>query len=88
MTTGIGVAAPIRTKPYPPRTNGRAERFIQSALREWAYAQAYPTSARRTAALPAWLHRYNGHRPHSGIRSQTLISRLGPSGNNLLKLHS
>jgi transposase InsO family protein len=47
----------LRTRPYTPRTNGKAERFIQSALREWAYAQAYPTSARRSAALPAWLHR-------------------------------
>jgi transposase InsO family protein len=48
----------IRTKPYTPKTNGKAERFIQTALREWAYAQAYTTSDRRAAELPAWLHRY------------------------------
>jgi transposase InsO family protein len=78
----------LRTRPYTPRTNGKAERFIQSALREWAYAQAYPTSARRSAALPAWLHRYNWHRPHGGIESHTPISRLGLSDDNLLRLHS
>ena len=78
----------LRTRPYTPRTNGKAERFIQSALREWAYAQAYPTSAPRAAALPAWLHRYNWHRPHGGIKSQTPISRLGLAEDNLLRLHS
>lgn len=78
----------IRTKPYTPKTNGKAERFIQTALREWAYAQAYPTSDRRTAELPFWLHRYNWHRPHGGIRSQTPISRLGLEQDNLLRLHN
>jgi transposase InsO family protein len=53
----------IRTKPYTPETNGKAERFIQTALREWAYARAYPTSDHRAAELPAWLHSYNWHRP-------------------------
>jgi transposase InsO family protein len=78
----------IRTKPYTPKTNGKAERFIQTALREWAYAQAYPNSDRRAAELPVWLHRYNWHRPHGGIKSQTPISRLGLSGDNLMRLHS
>ena len=78
----------IRTRPYTPKTNGKAERFIQTALREWAYAQAYPTSDRRAAELPIWLHRYNWHRPHMGIRSMTPISRLGLTENNLLRLHS
>jgi transposase InsO family protein len=78
----------LRTRPYTPRTNGKAERFIQSALREWAYAQAYPTSDQRAAELPAWLHRYNWHRPHGGIKSQTPISRLGLSEDNLLRLHN
>jgi len=78
----------VRTKPYTPETNGKAERFIQTALREWAYAQAYPTSDRRAQELPVWLHRYNWHRPHGGIKSQTPISRLGLSENNLLKHHS
>jgi transposase InsO family protein len=77
----------IRTKPYTPKTNGKAERFIQTSLREWAYARAYNTSDERTAELPRWLHRYNWHRPHGGIKSQTPISRLGPTGNNLLRLH-
>jgi transposase InsO family protein len=52
-----------------PQTNGKAERFIQTALREWAYAPAFEHSERRYAALPAWLHRYNWHRPHV-IRTQ------------------
>ena len=78
----------IRTKPYTPKTNGKAERFIQTALREWAYAQAYPTSQRRAEELPFWLHRYNWHRPHGGITSQTPISRLALSEDNLLRRHS
>jgi transposase InsO family protein len=78
----------IRTKPYTPKTNGKAERFIQTALREWAYAQAYPSSQRRAEELPFWLHRYNWHRPHGGIKSQTPISRLALAEDNLLRLHS
>jgi transposase InsO family protein len=77
----------IRTKPYTPKTNGKAERFIQTALREWAYAKAYNTSNDRAADLPIWMHRYNWHRPHGGIKYQTPISRLGLSRNNLLRLH-
>jgi transposase InsO family protein len=73
----------VRTRPYSPKTNGKAERFIQTALREWAYAQAYPTSDRRAEELPAWLHRYNWHRPHAGIKSQTPISRLPISEDNV-----
>ena len=78
----------VRTKPYTPKTNGKAERFIQTALREWAYAQAYQHSRQRTEYLPYWLHCYNWHRPHAGIGAKTPISRLGLSGNNLLRLHS
>jgi len=78
----------IRTKPYTPKTNGKAERFIQTALREWAYAQAYQSSDRRAQELPFWLHRYNWHRPHGGIKSQTPISRLHQDQDNLLRLHS
>ena len=77
----------IRTKPYTPKTNGKAERFIQTSLREWAYAQAYPTSDRRGEDLPIGLHRYNWHRPHGVIKSQTPFSRLGQSEENLLRLH-
>ena len=78
----------IRTKPYTPKTNGKAERFIQTALREWAYAQAYPTSDRRAEELPHWIHKYNWHRPHGALKSRTPISRLGLTEDNLLRLHS
>jgi transposase InsO family protein len=64
----------LRTKPYTPKTNGKAERFIQTALREWAYAQAYPTSNRRAAELPVWLHRYNWHRPHGSLDAKPRLS--------------
>ncbi|MCW5714437.1 MAG: IS481 family transposase [Bauldia sp.] len=78
----------IRIRPYTPRTNGKAERFIQTALREWAYAQAYPTSRHRADELPYWLHRYNWHRPHGSIGSLPPISRLRLDPDNLLRLHS
>ena len=78
----------IRTRPYTPKTNGKAERFVQTSLREWAYAKAYPSSDQRAAELPDWLHRYNWHRPHGGINCQTPISRLGLDEDNLLRLHS
>jgi transposase InsO family protein len=78
----------IRTRPYTPKTNGKAERFIQTSLREWAYARAYETSRQRAAELPYWLHRYNWHRPHGSIGSMPPISRLGLAGNNLLRLHT
>jgi transposase InsO family protein len=76
----------IRTKPYKPQTNGKAERFIQTSLREWAYAQAYRNSQQRKQELPLWLHRYNWHRPHAGIGDKVPISRLGLPENNLLTL--
>ena len=78
----------IRTRPYTPRTNGKAERFIQTALREWAYARAYDTSRQRAAELPYWMHRYNWHRPHGSIGAVPPISTLGLTRNNLLRLHS
>ena len=62
----------IRTRPYTPRTNGKAERFIQTALREWAYAKAYAHSDQRAAELPIWLHRYNWHRPHGSLNRDHL----------------
>ena len=78
----------IRTKPYTPKTNGKAERFIQSSLREWAYARAYDNSRQRAQELPYWLHHYNWHRPHAGIKGNSPISRAGLDVNNLLRLHS
>lgn len=78
----------IRTRPYTPKTNGKAERFIQTALREWAYAQAYLNSDRRAAELPIWLHRYNWHRPHGSLKSKPPISRLALVEDNLLRLHT
>jgi transposase InsO family protein len=76
----------IRTKPYTPKTNGKAERFIQTSLREWAYARAYQTSKQRADELPHWLHHYNWHRPHGSLGAKPPISRLGLTGNNLLRL--
>ena len=78
----------IFTRPYTPKTNGKAERFIQTALREWAYAKAYTHSDGRTAELPIWLHRYNWHRPHGSLKAKTPISRLGLTEDNVLRFHS
>ncbi len=78
----------LRTKPYTPKTNGKAERFVQTSLREWAYAQAYLTSDHRAQHLPGWLHRYNWLRPHTSLKSKPPISRLGLTEDNLLRLHS
>jgi transposase InsO family protein len=78
----------IRTRPYTPKTNGKAERFIQTSLREWAYAIAYQNSRQRKHQLPIWLHRYNWHRPHAGIDDKTPVSRLGLTENNVLRFHN
>ena len=78
----------IRTKPYTPKTNGKAERFIQTALREWAYARACATSDQRKTHLPEWTHMYNWHRPHGSLNSKPPISRLGQPMDNLLRFHN
>ncbi|MCP3469943.1 IS481 family transposase [Bradyrhizobium sp. CCGUVB1N3] len=78
----------IFTRPYRPQTNGKAERFIQTALREWAYARAYDTSDQRAKDLPIWLHHYNWHRPHGSLKSKPPISRLALHEDDLLRFHS
>jgi transposase InsO family protein len=65
-----------RTRPYSPQTNGKAERFIQTSLREWAYLAAYDSSAERSHAMRPWLHGYNVTRPHSALGGQPPLSRL------------
>ena len=70
----------VRTRPYTPRTNGKAERFIQTSLREWAYARPYRSSTERTHAIGPWTDTYNLHRPHAGIGGLTPWQRV----NNLL----
>jgi transposase InsO family protein len=74
-----------RTRPYTPRTNGKAERFIQTALREWAYVRSYRNSAHRTKALQPWLTHYNLRRTHSALGNRPPISRVAM--NNLLQLN-
>jgi transposase InsO family protein len=65
-----------RTQPYRPRTHGKAERFIQTLIREWAYVRLYGTSAERIDALPLWLDRYNWRRPHGSLGHRPPGSRL------------
>jgi transposase InsO family protein len=79
----------LRTRPYTPRTNGKAERFIQTLIREWAYAAPYSTSAHRARVLPRWLRYYNEKRPHGSLDDVPPIARIrsGPL-NNVLRMHS
>ena len=72
-----------RTRPYTPKTNGKAERFVQTSLREWAYVKPYNHSDERAKSLLPFLHHYNYHRPHMGINGKTPISRIPV--NNLLR---
>ena len=76
------------TRPYRPQTNGKAERFIQTLLREWAYVRSYSNTYERTKAWLPWLHRYNWHRPHASLDYRPPIRRLGLSVNNLSALHT
>src|SRR6266705_3510659 len=79
-------SASSRSDPYTPRTNGKAERFIQTLLREWAYRRPYASFAARTLTLAPWLHDYNWPRRHSSLHGDPPISRL-PAG-NLVRLHT
>jgi len=77
----------LRTRPYTRRTNGIAERFIQTLLREWAYHQPYRSSAERRAWLSRWLHGYNFHRPHTSPGGAPPITRI-VWGDNLVRMYS
>jgi transposase InsO family protein len=72
----------LRTRPYRPRTNGKAERFIRTMLGGWAYGAIYGTSAERTRALPGWLDHYNRRRPHRSLNRQPPLTRLTQIRNN------
>jgi len=74
----------LRTRPYRPQTNGKAERFIRTMLSGWAYGAIYASSTERTAALDGWLFHYNHHRPHQALGRQTPATKL----NNLLGTYS
>jgi transposase InsO family protein len=77
----------IRTRPYRPRTNGKAERFIQTMLREWAYAVPYGHSAQRTTVLAHWLSYYNHERPHGALNDLAPMDKLKAlQVNNLVRL--
>ena len=76
----------LRTEPYTPRTNGKAERFIQTLINGWAYGAIYGSSAERTAALAPWLHTYNHHRPHRSLGRKppaTRLAELRPASRSL-----
>lgn len=77
----------IKTRPYTPKTNGKAERFVQTSLREWAYVRPYDSSAQRQAALQPFIDGYNWSRPHSALNHQPPISRI-PAVNDVLRLNS
>ena len=79
----------IRTRPYRPRTNGKAERFIRTMLKEWAYAVVYGSSSERAMALSPWLERYNFRRRHSALGMRPPIERVRErADNNLLGSYS
>ena len=79
----------IRTRPYRPQTNGKAERFIRTMLREWAYAAVYGSSPERAAALSGWLERYNYRRRHGALGHRPPIQRLRElTGNNVTGIYS
>jgi transposase InsO family protein len=73
----------LRTRPYRPRTNGKAERFIRTLLGGWAYGAIYGSSAERTRALPGWLDHYNRRRPHGSLNRQPPLTRLAQLRNNV-----
>lgn len=78
----------LRTRPYTPRTNGKAERLVQTSLREWAYARSYDSSEHRASHFRTWLHHYNWHRPHASLGYKPPISRIPLPLNNVVGLHN
>jgi transposase InsO family protein len=78
----------LRTEPYRPRTNGKAERFIQTLSRRWSEDPVYSSSRERAAALPAWLDRYNRKRPHRSLGRIPPMTRLAQLTNNVAGAHS
>ena len=73
--TELGIT-PKRTRPYRPQTNGKIERFHRTLADGWAFKKLYASESARRAALPAWIHDYNHHRPHTAIGGSAPISRL------------
>ena len=73
----------LRTRPYRPHTNGKAERFIRTLLAGWAYGAIYGSSDERRAALPGWLDFYNRRRPHGALNHQSPLTRLEALMNNV-----
>lgn len=84
--TALGIRVK-KTRPWRPQTNGKAERFIQTLLREWAYFRVYQTSVERNAVLPLYLTHYNEHREHAAMNLKPPITRL-PGVNNVAGVHS
>src|SRR5699024_11379957 len=72
----LGTAAHKYTRPYRPQTNGKIERFHRTLAAEWAYARHHGSEQARMDAYPAWLHHYNHHRPHTGLRGASPIDRV------------
>ena len=80
----VGSRSSICAPNHTPKTNGKADRFVQTSLREWAYSP----SEERAAELPIWLPRYNCRRPHGSIDAKPPITRLTLSQGNVSRLHS
>ena len=78
----------LRTRPYTPKTNGKAERFIKTMLEDWAYAVPYRSSSNRRRQLPIWLRHYNHERPHGSLAGLPPASRLPAQVNNLARMHT
>jgi hypothetical protein len=81
------VKIPFKSGVGRSATNEKAERFPQTALREWTYAASYATSNERASELPRWLHEYRFYRDHSALQNKPPLSRIKTGVNNVLQLH-